>query len=94
MLQPRIADHLTDDDDPGLWELATSTLLAEAEAWAMDARQDVYAQVGCCSHWISPHRPIWWGAGGGFAWPFGYDKTTTGYSYRAAPALEWSEFFR
>ncbi len=94
MLQPRIVAHLTEDDDPDLWELVTSTLLSEAEAWAIDARRDVYAQVGCCHHWISPHHPIRWGAGGGFAWPFGYDKTTTDYSYRAAPALEWSEFFR
>ena len=94
MLQPRIADHLTGDDDPDLWELATSTLLAEAEAWAIETRRGVYAQIGCCHHWISPHHPIRWRAGGGFAWPFGYDKTTTGYSFRALPDLEWSVFFK
>lgn len=92
MLHPLIADHLTGDDDPDLWDVATRTLLAEAEALAAEAQQDVYAQVGCCHHWISPHHPIRWAADGGFAWPFGYDKTTTGWSYRSLPAFTWSEF--
>jgi hypothetical protein len=89
MLHPLLADHLTDDDDPDLWDIATTMLLAGAGALAVD-RQEVYAQVGCCSHWISPHHPIRWTADGGFAWPFGYNKTTTGFSYRALPELDWS----
>jgi hypothetical protein len=93
MLHPLIAQHLTDDDDPSLWDLAITALLTGAGASAV-ARQDVYAQVGCCSHWISPHHPIRWAADGGFAWPFGYDQTTTGSSYRALPELDWSEFLR
>jgi hypothetical protein len=91
MLHPLIAEHLTADDDPDLWDVATTTLLAEAGATAADAREEVYAQVGCCQHWISPHHPIRWAADGGFAWPFGYDKTTTGWSYRALPGYTWSE---
>jgi hypothetical protein len=92
MLHPLIAAHLTRDDDPDLWNVAMTVLLAEAGASA--ARQEVYAQVGCCRHWISPHHPIRWAADGGFAWPFGYDKTTTGWSYRALPELGWSEFLK
>src|SRR5207249_2239923 len=40
------------------------------------------------------HHPIRWTAGGGFAWPFGYDKMTSGWSYRASPELTWSEFLK
>ena len=94
MLHPLIAAHLTAEDDPDLWEVVTTTLLAEAGAAASDTRQEVYAQVGCCHHWISPHHPIRWAADGGFAWPFGYDKTTTGWSYRALPEFAWSESLR
>ncbi len=94
MLHPLIAEHLTGDDDPDLWDVATRTLLAEAEELAADAKQDVHAQVGCCRHWISPHHPIRWAAGGGFAWPFGYDKTTTGWWYRALPEFTWSELLK
>ena len=94
MLHPLIADHLTADDDPNLWDVATTTLLEEAAAAVASTREEVFAQVGCCHHWISPHRPIRWTADGGFAWPFGYDKTTTGWSYRALPAFTWSESLR
>ncbi len=66
MLHPLIAEQLTADDDPELWDKATRTLLAEFEALAADTKQDLYAQVGCCHHWISPHRPIRWVADGGF----------------------------
>jgi hypothetical protein len=72
MLHPLIAGHLTEDDDPTLWDAATTALLAGGGASAAGARQEVYARVGCCHHWISPHHPIRWAAGGGFAWPFGY----------------------
>jgi hypothetical protein len=94
MLHPLIADHLTDDDDPDLWNVATNTLLADARALVADSKQEVYSQIGCCHHWISPHHPIRWTADGGFAWPFGYDKTTTGWSYRALPEFTWSAFLR
>ncbi len=93
LLHPLIAEHLTGDDDLDLWDTATGALLAEAEASAASTPQEVYAQIGCCHHWISPHG-IWWGADGGFAWPFGYNKTTTGWSYRALPDLTWSEHLR
>ena len=91
MLHPVIAEHLAGDDDPDLWNLATTTLLEEAVAEAANTNEDLYANVGCCRHWISPHHPIRWTANGGFAWPFGYDKTTTSWSYRALPEFTWSE---
>ena len=86
-----IAEHLSADDDPQLWEVAIRTLLAEAADAAAEVRTEVYAEVGCCHHWISPHRPIRWTADGGFAWPFGYNKTVTGSAYRASPEFTWSE---
>src|SRR6266568_3246792 len=94
MLHPLIAEQLVGDDDPDLWDLVTTTVLAHAEAAAADTREEVYAHIGCCHHWISPHHPIRWTADGGFAWPFGYDKTTTGWSYRALPEFTWSEFLK
>jgi hypothetical protein len=95
MINTLIAEHLTDDDDPQLWDIASRTLLAETEALAAGSKQDIYAQVGCCHHWISPHHPIRWVADGAiFSWPFGYDKTTTGFSYRALPEFTWSVFLK
>jgi hypothetical protein len=94
MLISQLALHLTDDDDVGLWELVTNTLLKEAETASCEVKGEIFVEIGCCAHWISPHRPLRWKAGGGLAWPFGYDKTTTGFSYRALPAFEWSETFR
>ena len=84
-----IAEHLSADDYQ-LWEVAIRTLLAEAADAAAEGRTEVYAEVGCCDHRISPHRPIRWTADGGFAWPFGYNKTVTGSAYRASPELTWS----
>jgi hypothetical protein len=85
--------QLTDDDASDLWDVAVTTILADAAALAREAGVNVFAEVGCCSHWIRPHQYRWI-EGGGFASPFGYDKTTTGYSFRALPALDWSIFFR
>ena len=93
MLDPSISERLTGDDDPDLWDLATSTILADAEQSDGETDKEVFAQVGCCSHWIRPHQTRW-AADGGFAWPAGYDKTITGHSYSALPALDWSVFFK
>jgi hypothetical protein len=87
-----IAEHLSADDDPQLWQVATTMLLAEAAQAAAHSRAEVYAEIGCCRHWISPHQ-MRWTADGGFAWPFGYNKTVTGFSYRALPEFTWSECF-
>lgn len=89
MLDPSIAARLAIEDDLGLWDLVTNTILADAAQMAQDSQEDIYAQVGCCCHWIRPH----WRTFGGFPYPFGYDKTTTGYSFSALPELEWSCFF-
>lgn len=93
MLDPSIAEHLTVDDDVDLWAVAVSTILTDATQLAQDTDDAIYSQVGCCSHWIRPNQ-CRWTAGGGFAAPFGYDRTTTGYSFRALPELDWSVFFR
>jgi hypothetical protein len=93
MLDPSIAAHLTHDDDPVLWDVATNSILADAAAICRDAKDDVFVQIGSCRHWIRPHQSRWI-ADGGFASPFGYDKTTTGFSFSALPELEWSVFFK
>jgi hypothetical protein len=41
MLHPLIAEHLTEDDDPTLWDVATTVLLARCGASAAGARQEV-----------------------------------------------------
>ena len=69
------------------------TILTDAAALARDADEEVYCQIGCCRHWIRPHQSRWT-ADGGFAAPFGYNKTTTGRSFRALPELEWSVFLK
>lgn len=93
VLDPLIAEHLRDDDDVDLWDVATNTILADAVSLCGDTQEDVYCQIGCCRHWIRPHQ-MRCTAGGGFAAPAGYDKTTTGFSFRALPELEWSVLFR
>jgi hypothetical protein len=93
MLDASIALHLTQDDDPLLWEIVVNTVLADTVEAIAATPKEIFVRVGCCGHWISPHHPLRWLAGGGFAWPFGYDKTVTGWSYRAVPELEWSECF-
>ena len=93
MLDPSLAEHLSYDDDSILWDLVVRTILTDAVHAVGDSGQEVVAKIGCCHHWISPHHPLRWTAGGGFAWPFGYDKTSTSWSYRALPELDWSECF-
>lgn len=92
MLDPSIAAQLASDDDPALWDVATNTILADAARIGRDAHQDVYARVGSCRHWIRPHGMRWTAGGDFFAWPAGYDKTTTGFSFSALPELDWSVF--
>ena len=91
-LDPSIAVHLTDDDDPDLWDVATNTILNEATLLYRDTHEDIYSQVGCCRHWVRPHQSRWL-ADGSFALPFGYNKTATAFSY-SLPDLDWSVFFK
>ena len=92
LLDAAIAEYLTDEDDPVLWDVAMNTILTDAAQLARDAKKPVFSQVGCCRHWIRPHQSRW-AADGGFAAPFGYDRTTTDNSFRALPDLDWSVFF-
>ena len=60
MLDTSISENLTNEDDPGLWDLAVPTILAEAEEPCRGVGEEIFGQVGCCRHWISPHHPIRW----------------------------------
>jgi hypothetical protein len=92
MLAPLILQRLAADDDPDLWEVAVSMILADA-VLLNESHEEIFSQIGCCRHWVRPHQHRWT-ADGGFAFPAGYNRTTTGFSFRALPELEWSIFFK
>jgi hypothetical protein len=65
MLDSSILERLTSEDDPALRDVATSTILADAEMEGRESGEDIVAQLGCCRHWIRPHE-MRWTADGGF----------------------------
>ncbi len=84
---PSIQSLLTPEDDPVFWEAALRHILGPLEG------DDIIAQIGACSHWIRPHGGFW-AADGGFAYPAGYDPTTTGWSFTASPQFDWSVLWK
>jgi hypothetical protein len=90
-IETELFARLKQEDDPNLWETVAHTVLAQLNGVELD-RVRIYAQIGACSHWIRPHG-MRWAAGGSFAWPFGYNPTVTGWSYRALPQFDWSVTF-
>lgn len=90
----RIREHLTEDDDPALWEAVLSQLLADAQlrAQCKTERWPIQIEIGACSHWAAPHQ---WRttAGGGFAAPKGYGEGGTGkgrIGAKSLPQFDWS----
>lgn len=69
-----VADRLTAQDDPKLWEVVLAVLSEEfLDRYRKgDGGKEVrHLQVGVCSHWLRPHQTRWTKAGG-FAAPIGY----------------------
>ena len=87
----RLEEHLTDHDDPLLWQVAIQTVLTEAAFLCRHRRgkQEIFAEIGCCSHWMSPHNNGSWFSDGRFAWPTGYGSD--GFTIMGLPQFDWSE---
>src|SRR6266571_2075097 len=85
-----ILDRLTARDDPNLWETAITTILADAECLCqrLHCKERVFAQIGSCSHWMSPHNKGSWFGDVHFAWPTGYGSR--GFTIFGLPVFDWS----
>ena len=80
---------LTADDDIRLWQTAINEVFHDAEYLCQHARSRslILAQVGSCSHWLSPHNNGSWLKDGRFAWSSGYGGS--GYSIMGLPEFDW-----
>ncbi len=81
---------LTDADDVRLWQAAIDVLFRDAEFLCQHATSKcpIFAKVGSCSHWLSPHNNGSWLADARYAWPSGYGGS--GQSIRGLPEFDWS----
>lgn len=85
-----ILNHLSDEDDPELWEAAINKIYQDAEILCNynPFRKWIKTEIGCCKHWRRPHQTRW-KADGGFAWPTGYAGSK--YSSMGFPQRIWFE---
>ena len=92
-----VLTHLTSEDDEKFWVAAFETLLSDIDALYPDKgkKQEIFLQIGACSHWRRPHQTRWTAAGG-FAWPDGYvqkyqdhTKNRWGPIGGGLPELDW-----
>jgi hypothetical protein len=83
-----LASKLSSDDDPILWLVVLRTVAEDVTALDVSGgEEDLYANVGACSHWSRPHQSRW-KAAGGFAYPQGYGD---GEGFIGSfPNLDWS----
>jgi hypothetical protein len=86
--------ELAADDDARLWQAAINELFRDAEFLCRHSRSKspIYTEVGCCSHWLSPHNNGSWLADARFAWPSGYGGGR--YSIFGLPEFDWSLIWR
>lgn len=86
----RLRAELTVDDDLQLWQVAVTELLRDAEFLCRHAQSNspIYTELGCCSHWLSPHNYGSWLADARFAWPSGYGGGR--HSIFGLPEFDWS----
>jgi hypothetical protein len=83
-----LAERLSAEGDPALWELVLRVLAEDASTLeAVINGSQLYAEVGICSHWLRPHQTRWTAAGG-FALPVGYGGTR--FSRTGLPLFDWS----
>src|SRR5258707_11620091 len=86
-----LADHLTPEDDPKLWETVLAVLNEELlQRYCADGggKKAWYLRVGACSHWVRPHQSRWTAAGG-FFWAVG-DEGGAGVLWDGVPEFVWS----
>ncbi len=83
-----VAELLSAEDDPTLWEEVLKVLAEDASILeTVTDGSKLYVEVGVCSHWLRPHQTRWTAAGG-FAWPAGYGGTA--FSRTGLPLFDWS----
>lgn len=81
-----VQEHLSDQDDPGLWAQALKAVAEDAAVLQVPNHRSILcADVGVCSHWFRPHQTRWTAAGG-FALPVGYGH----FRLSGLPAFDWS----
>ena len=92
-----VLPYLSAEDDTSFWITAFDTLLSDVEALYPEKskKQEIFLQIGACSHWLRPHQKRWT-ASGGFAWPEGYlqknqdhVKNSRGPIGGGLPELDW-----
>lgn len=83
-------EHLEAGDDPRLWRVAVETIVADAETLCRrtPGKGRVFARLGRCSRWMSPHNKGSWFKGRRFAWPTGYGSN--GSTVFGLPEFDWS----
>jgi hypothetical protein len=95
MVLPSVSENLRDDDDPRLWEAAIATIFGDAELLcrSSQSKRPIFAEVGRCSHWLSPHnKGTWFKDVEKFAWPSGYGHN--GSLVFGLPEFDWSAVWR
>jgi hypothetical protein len=91
MIAPGLLEKLSDGDDPRLWEVAITRVFGDAEILSRSNRskRPIFAQIGRCSHWLSPHNNgDWFKQIEKFAWPSGYGRN--GSLIFGLPEFDWS----
>jgi hypothetical protein len=87
-----IGPYLSREDDPEFWVVALDILSRDFESiYSSESKKnEVFLQLGACSHWLRPHQTRLTAAGG-FAYPSGYLGGAFGRD--GLPELDWSVIF-
>ena len=85
-----LGSKLTNGDDPEFWPVAINQIFADAEFLCEHAKSKspIFACVGLCSHWLSPHNNGSLLPDARYAWPSGYGGS--GWSIFGLPEFDWS----
>lgn len=87
-----LAEHLTPDDDPLLWQAVIGEVTCDIHALQETHQtEEIFFHIGACSHWFRPHQSRWTDAGG-FAWPSGWHGVA-GFSHQGLPEFDWSALY-
>jgi hypothetical protein len=91
--EPTIVERLSPGDDSGFWQTAVEKIVGDAEVLCRryQGKDSIFAQIGSCSHWMSPHNKGSWFSDSRFARPTGYG--CSGFSIYGLPEFDWSLSF-
>jgi hypothetical protein len=89
-----IESQLKDGDDHRLWQTVIQAVLADASFLCRQYRgkDEIFTEIGRCSHWWSPHAKGSWFSYKRFAWPSGYGSG--GLAILGLPQFDWSLTWR